>query len=91
MIFHQPKEIRVIDIPRPEKPAPGEAIIRGHRVGVCGTASLDSMDSALNALYIEGADGVRPHIEKMIFCILYGRDGGRSACAVVGIAASVPV
>jgi 2-desacetyl-2-hydroxyethyl bacteriochlorophyllide A dehydrogenase len=37
IVFHQPKEIRIIDIPRPEKPGPGEAIVRVHRVGVCGT------------------------------------------------------
>src|SRR6476619_1457739 len=33
----EPKAWRKIDIPHPEKPAPGEALLRVHRVGICGT------------------------------------------------------
>src|SRR5260370_39504138 len=32
-----PKPFRQIDIPGPSKPGPGEALVRVHRVGVCGT------------------------------------------------------
>jgi len=33
----EPKAWRQIDIPHPEKPGPGEALVRVHRVGICGT------------------------------------------------------
>lgn len=32
-----PKQFQTIDIPEPEKPGPGEALVRVHRVGICGT------------------------------------------------------
>src|SRR5437868_8872628 len=32
-----PKQWRRIDVPEPEKPGPGEALLRVHRVGICGT------------------------------------------------------
>jgi alcohol dehydrogenase len=33
----EPKQFRVIDIPEPEKPGPGDAVVRVSRVGICGT------------------------------------------------------
>src|SRR2546423_12102053 len=33
----EPKAWRQIEIPHPEKPGPGEALVRVHRVGICGT------------------------------------------------------
>src|SRR5438132_5047841 len=33
----EPKQFRVIDVPEPPTPGPGEAVVRVHRVGVCGT------------------------------------------------------
>lgn len=33
----EPKNWRVIDIAEPAAPAPGEAVVRVHRVGICGT------------------------------------------------------
>ena len=33
----EPKQFRVIDIPEPPAPGPGEVVVRVHRVGVCGT------------------------------------------------------
>ena len=35
--FTQPKEIQVIDLPAPAAPGPGEALVRTHRMGICGT------------------------------------------------------
>lgn len=35
--FEKPKSIRVIDVPEPGHPGPGEAVVRVHRVGICGT------------------------------------------------------
>src|ERR1041385_7924419 len=32
-----PQQFAVIDVPEPGRPGPGEAVIRVHRVGVCGT------------------------------------------------------
>jgi 2-desacetyl-2-hydroxyethyl bacteriochlorophyllide A dehydrogenase len=32
-----PRQFRRLDIPEPEKPGPGEALVRVHRVGICGT------------------------------------------------------
>lgn len=32
-----PKELRRIEIPEPPAPGPGEALVRTHRVGICGT------------------------------------------------------
>ena len=33
----KPEEFRMIDVPQPEEPSPGDAIVRVHRVGICGT------------------------------------------------------
>lgn len=35
--LEKPYEFRSIDIPEPEKPGPGEALVRVHRIGICGT------------------------------------------------------
>ena len=35
--LEQPKQFRVIDVPEPPQPGPGEAVVRVYRVGVCGT------------------------------------------------------
>jgi len=35
--FAKPGEILAIDIPEPNEPGPGEALVRTHRMGVCGT------------------------------------------------------
>lgn len=35
--FTSPKEINVIDIPDAGAPGPGEAVVRTHRMGICGT------------------------------------------------------
>src|SRR6202163_4075126 len=35
--FEAPKQFRRVDIPPPSKPGPGDALVRVHRVGVCGT------------------------------------------------------
>jgi alcohol dehydrogenase len=32
-----PKEFRFLDIPEPVAPGPGEALVRVHRIGICGT------------------------------------------------------
>lgn len=32
-----PKQWKRIDVPEPEKPGPGDALVRVHRVGICGT------------------------------------------------------
>jgi len=32
-----PKQFRRIDVPEPPPPGPGEAVVRVHRVGICGT------------------------------------------------------
>lgn len=37
LLLEAPKQWKQIDIPAPEKPGPGEALVRVHRVGVCGT------------------------------------------------------
>ncbi|MEX2141916.1 MAG: zinc-binding alcohol dehydrogenase family protein [Pirellulales bacterium] len=33
----QPREFQRIDVPEPAHPGPGEALVRVHRVGICGT------------------------------------------------------
>lgn len=33
----EPKQFRVIDVPEPPTPGPGDAVVRVHRVGICGT------------------------------------------------------
>ena len=35
--LENPKSWRMIDIPEPESPGKGEALVRVHRVGICGT------------------------------------------------------
>ena len=35
--LESPKNFRQIDIPEPDKPAPGDALVRVHRIGICGT------------------------------------------------------
>ncbi|MBM4076242.1 MAG: zinc-binding alcohol dehydrogenase family protein [Planctomycetes bacterium] len=33
----EPKQFRLIDIPEPDEPGPGDAVVRVDRVGICGT------------------------------------------------------
>ncbi len=33
----EPQQFRLIDIPEPTEPGPDEALVRVHRVGICGT------------------------------------------------------
>lgn len=35
--FTEPKSIALIDLPEPSQPGPGEALVRTHRMGICGT------------------------------------------------------
>jgi 2-desacetyl-2-hydroxyethyl bacteriochlorophyllide A dehydrogenase len=35
--FTAPREINLVDLPEPASPNPGEALVRTHRMGVCGT------------------------------------------------------
>lgn len=35
--FTNPREINVIDLPEADAPGPGEAVVRTHRMGICGT------------------------------------------------------
>src|SRR5262245_61942361 len=35
--LEQPNQFRVIDVPEPAAPGPGEAVVRVFRVGICGT------------------------------------------------------
>jgi 2-desacetyl-2-hydroxyethyl bacteriochlorophyllide A dehydrogenase len=35
--LEQPRSFRRIDLPEPTSPGPGEALVRVHRVGICGT------------------------------------------------------
>jgi alcohol dehydrogenase len=35
--LEEPRQFRTIDIPEPASPGPGDALVRVHRVGVCGT------------------------------------------------------
>lgn len=37
ILLEQPKQFRVVDIPEPTEPEPGDALVRVHRVGICGT------------------------------------------------------
>lgn len=37
LLLEQPKAFRFIDIPEPPAPAAGEAVVRVHAVGICGT------------------------------------------------------
>ena len=35
--FARPEQLHLIDLPEPTAPGPGEALVRVHRVGICGT------------------------------------------------------
>ena len=35
--LEQPQQLRFVDIAEPAKPGPGEALVKVHRVGICGT------------------------------------------------------
>jgi 2-desacetyl-2-hydroxyethyl bacteriochlorophyllide A dehydrogenase len=35
--FEEPQRLRVLGLPEPAAPGPGEALVRVHRVGICGT------------------------------------------------------
>jgi 2-desacetyl-2-hydroxyethyl bacteriochlorophyllide A dehydrogenase len=35
--LERPEHFRQIDVPEPARPGPGEAVVRVHRVGICGT------------------------------------------------------
>src|SRR5437762_14344153 len=35
--LEKPQQFRMIDVPEPPSPAPGDAVVRIHRVGICGT------------------------------------------------------
>jgi 2-desacetyl-2-hydroxyethyl bacteriochlorophyllide A dehydrogenase len=37
IILDQPQSFRAIDVPEPSAPGPGEALVRVHRIGICGT------------------------------------------------------
>jgi len=37
IVLEQPKQLRVHDLPEPASPGAGEALVRVHRVGICGT------------------------------------------------------
>jgi len=37
ILLEQPKSFRVIDVPEPAAPGPGEALVGIHRIGICGT------------------------------------------------------
>jgi alcohol dehydrogenase len=37
LLLESPRHFKHVDIPSPSKPGPGEAIVRVHRVGICGT------------------------------------------------------
>jgi len=37
LLLEKPKDFKFIDIPEPEAPGPGAAVVRVHAVGICGT------------------------------------------------------
>lgn len=37
ILLEQPGQFKTIDIPAPAAPAPGEALVKVHRIGICGT------------------------------------------------------
>ena len=37
LLLEAPKSFKTIDIDEPESPGPGEAVVRVHRIGICGT------------------------------------------------------
>jgi len=37
IVLDQPRQLSVVDRPAPQAPGPGEALVRVHRIGICGT------------------------------------------------------
>ena len=37
LMLEKPREFRFVDVPEPPAPGPGEAVVRVHAVGICGT------------------------------------------------------
>ncbi|MCB1130698.1 MAG: zinc-binding alcohol dehydrogenase family protein [Verrucomicrobiae bacterium] len=37
LILEKPGALKLVDVPEPADPGPGEAVVRVHRIGVCGT------------------------------------------------------
>jgi 2-desacetyl-2-hydroxyethyl bacteriochlorophyllide A dehydrogenase len=37
LLLNAPREFQIVDLPEPGQPAPGEALVRVHRIGICGT------------------------------------------------------
>jgi 2-desacetyl-2-hydroxyethyl bacteriochlorophyllide A dehydrogenase len=37
IVLDQPRQLSVVDRPAPRAPGPGEALVRVHRIGICGT------------------------------------------------------
>ncbi|MFO0911111.1 MAG: zinc-binding alcohol dehydrogenase family protein [Isosphaeraceae bacterium] len=37
LLLEAPRQLGMIDTPEPERPGPGEALVRVHRIGICGT------------------------------------------------------
>lgn len=35
--FEEPRQLRQIEVPEPGQPGPGQALVRTHRMGICGT------------------------------------------------------
>src|ERR1700710_2483829 len=35
--LEKPQNFQIIDLPEPSSPGPGEALVKVHRVGICGT------------------------------------------------------
>ncbi len=35
--LEEPKQFQYVDVPEPEQPGPGQALVRTHRMGICGT------------------------------------------------------
>src|SRR5687767_1033272 len=35
--LQEPRRFQLVDVPEPARPGPGEAVVRVHRVGICGT------------------------------------------------------
>ena len=37
IILEKPEQFRSVEVDEPARPGPGEALVRSHRVGICGT------------------------------------------------------
>ena len=37
ILLEKPLTLRPLDLPEPAAPAPGEALVRVHRIGICGS------------------------------------------------------